>query len=303
MAGARCVYCGAALPAESGARQPSAAPAAGSERLIVVVDLSSGREEDAARALGLTLFDLRQLSLRGPLHLHRVLSPDRARAEAAFVADRGLWVALVSEAETRRVTSPLVVRGGRWVEGTLHAQTADGSLRLCGDDLLLLVQGPIVRERQATPETADLRNVRRLKLVRSATLTQGFRYHLHRCGDPIPIELDPLSFAFGEADGASHSSDQRLAEWISRLAPGVPVDDTFRRQVPALGPAAPASESALRPATSADRGSSRGKGAEAPVLDNLAQFRFYSAWRGLVERTRVGLSAPSDLVLPSQPGP
>jgi hypothetical protein len=269
---------------------------------LVVVDLGSGDEEGAARALGLSLFDLRQLSPRGRLHLHRVLPPEQARAEASLVADLGLRVVLVSETEVRRAASPLVVRGGRWAEGTLHAQTARGTLRLRRDDVLLLVQGPIVRERQVAAEVADLRNVRRLKRVHAASLTQGFRYHLHRRSDPVPVEIDPLAFEFGAAT-ASSSSDRRLAEWVADLAAGAAVDDTFRRQVPALGPASPPSDAPFGRSVPSGRASGRGRESEAQLLDNVAQFRFHSAWRGLVERARVGLSASSELVLPSGPGP
>jgi hypothetical protein len=302
MTGARCVYCGAPLPREAVA-QVAAEPASAADRLLVVVDLGSGHQEDAARALGLTLFDLRQVSLRGPLHLHRVLAPGEARAEAALVADLGLQVVLVSEAEARRAASPLVVRGGRWAEGMLHAQTGHGVVRIGPDDILLLVQGPIVRERQVSPEVADLRNVRSLKLVRTAGLTQGFRYHFHRRSDPLPVEIDPLAFEFGEAARASRSSDQRLAEWVACLVAGMVADDGFRRQVPALGPSAPSPGSPLNRVMPLGPGSSRGKESEAQLLDNLAQFRFYSAWRGLVERARAGLSAAANLVLPSGPGP
>jgi hypothetical protein len=302
MAGTRCVYCGAPLPKEA-VGQATTEPAAGADRLLVVVDLGSGAEEDAARALGLSLFDLRQLSPRGNLHLHRVLPPDEARVEASLIADLGLRVVLVSESDVRRAASPLVVRGGRWAEGVLHAQTARGPLRLCRDDVLLLVQGPIVRERQVAPEVADLRNLRRLRRVHTASLTQGYRYHLHRRSEPVPVEIDPLAFELGAAAPSSSSSDRRLAERVADLAAGAAVDDTFRRQVPALGPASGPSDAPFGGPVPSGRAAGRGKQSAAQLLDNVAQFRFHSAWRGLVERAQVGLSAPSNLVLPSGPGP
>jgi hypothetical protein len=60
------------------------------------------------------------------------------------------------------------------------------------------------------------------------------------------------------------------------------VDDEFRRLPPALAPAAPSGGAlGMVETLRAPRAS------DAPlVLDNLAQFRFYSAWRGLVERQR-----------------
>jgi hypothetical protein len=73
-----------------------------------------------------------------------------------------------------------------------------------------------------------------------------------------------------------------LSEWLKALAAHVPVDDDFRRLPPALGPeeVAPGAlgmVEALRPP--------RADGAPL-VLDNLAQFRFYSAWRAIVERRK-----------------
>jgi hypothetical protein len=74
-----------------------------------------------------------------------------------------------------------------------------------------------------------------------------------------------------------------MSRWIDALASSVEVDDEFRRVPPALGAAedgaagAVGAAAALRPPRRRD----------APLLlDNLAQFRFYSAWRGLVAKAR-----------------
>jgi hypothetical protein len=67
----------------------------------------------------------------------------------------------------------------------------------------------------------------------------------------------------------------------------VPTDDHFRRLPPALGAASPEAGGALGAA--AGLSGARGRHKDAPqILDNLAQFRRYSAWRGAVERRRRG---------------
>jgi hypothetical protein len=71
-----------------------------------------------------------------------------------------------------------------------------------------------------------------------------------------------------------------IAGWMAALGTTVPVDDGFRRLAPALAPAAPDAGAAAR-LQDALRGADR----TAAILDNLAQFRFYSAWRGAVERS------------------
>jgi hypothetical protein len=100
--------------------------------------------------------------------------------------------------------------------------------------------------------------------------------HLHRRQDPRPVELDPADFDFGPG-GAPSGAQLQIASWIDRLFPGVPRDDSFRVVIPALAPAvlSPAGVTAALART----------GREARViLDNLAQFRFHSAWRGAARR-------------------
>jgi hypothetical protein len=71
-----------------------------------------------------------------------------------------------------------------------------------------------------------------------------------------------------------------LSSWVEKLAKGVPVDDRFRREHPALAPA-----SAEAGGIGAVLGAApRRKEDEAQVLDNVEQFRFYSAWRACASR-------------------
>jgi hypothetical protein len=102
------------------------------------------------------------------------------------------------------------------------------------------------------------------------------------------VELDPGAFEFGQAPLAS-SSLLELTSWLEQLLVGVPSDDSFRRLPPALAPSAPetgvvaAAKALARPPIA---GRSR-RGEPRRILDNLEQFRFYSAWRAALERRRL----------------
>jgi hypothetical protein len=136
-----------------------------------------------------------------------------------------------------------------------------------------VVAGAIRREYQAR-ET-------RARSFRSATLEQGYRFHLHRGDDPGPIELDPAGLEFDEDSRAAASSLLRVGRWVSALSGAGATDQGFRFLPPALAPATPSPEAGVLAA--AARLSSEAS-EEAVVLDNLAQFRFYSAWRACAER-------------------
>ena len=121
-----------------------------------------------------------------------------------------------------------------------------------------------------------------MKRARTATLESGFRFHLHRRDDARPLELDPGAFDFG-GNGPGTSSLLQLTAWVQELTRGAAVDDGFRRLPPELGVAAAAAGGPLAAADAL--GARAALRAEAPlVLDNLRQFRFYSAWRAAVER-------------------
>ena len=79
----------------------------------------------------------------------------------------------------------------------------------------------------------------------------------------------------------TESSLLLLSSWVEKAAAGVPVDDRFRREAPVLLRGAP--ETAGIAAALGGAGERR-KEDEAQVLDNLEQFRFYSAWRACAHR-------------------
>jgi hypothetical protein len=94
-----------------------------------------------------------------------------------------------------------------------------------------------------------------------ASPEEGFRVHFHRYSDPRPVEIDAANFEFGFT--VTGSTRLEIDAWVEALAPDVPCDDGFRLLPPG------------------------GEG-ESVVLDNAAQFLFYSAWRAALQRRRAG---------------
>lgn len=290
-----CLYCGAVLPgsgaavaASGGAAhdpQPTwARPTPGSPRTLVVLDLSGASAEALQRA-GFPPYEAALLARRGGLHLHRVLEAEAAGPEAARLEREGVGALLVPEAETR--LAPLRVASGERREGKLLLRGAGEALELSGGELLLVVAGPIAREHRPQLEPQK---------VETARLEPGWLVHLHRRTEPRPVEIDATDFSPGFA--VTGSVRLEIEAWLGEVATGVPRDDGFRWLPPVLaaaesearGPlAAAASLRASRPRPPRRR---RAAHDEPLFLDNVAQFRFYSAWRAGVERRRRG-SPPS----------
>ena len=280
----QCVYCGAALPAaavEDAARQaaevaatPSLAVGAipeGPPRSLLVLDLEGADAQALAVGLALSSFEASQRVRRGGWQLHRIVPSSEAARESDRLAGAGLRVIALPEAEVRAAARPVPVAGGSWAGDGLVLRTAAGALQPRADGLLLVVRGPITREYLAPA---------RARRVRTATLDHGYRFHLHRHDDPRPLELDPAAFDFG-MPSLTESSLLLLSSWIEKAAAGVPVDDRFRREVAVLQPETPPTAGI---AVALGGAGERRKEDEAQVLDNLEQFRFYSAWRACALR-------------------
>jgi hypothetical protein len=271
VASPRCLYCGEPLGA---ADLPAPAPPPPPPpRTLVVLDLQGAPAPALAEAAGLSAFEAARRAERGGFHLHRIVGPEAAEEDRGRLAEMGVRAWLLPEADVRTAASPRVARGGGGEDGRLVLRLGDETRRLAGGDLLLLVQGAIVREYQSVP---------RRRKVRAASLEGGHRVHLHLRAPGPPIEIDPGNFEFAEGTAAFGPSLLLVAGWVESLRAHVPVDDDFRRLPPALAP-----ETAAGGALAAAQALRAPRGADAPlILDNLAQFRFYSAWRGLVERLR-----------------
>jgi hypothetical protein len=282
MARRQCVYCGAELApgatrdrrAETRPETPAGPPAipgsALPQRVLVVVGLDGVDAGRLPAALGISLYEARQWARRGGYHLQRAAAPADAAAYRERLAAEGIVAFTIDESSVRAAAEPEPALGGRLDNGVLKLRTAAGSVDAAGEDVLLVVKGPITRE---------LPPLENQKWSRTATLEPSFRFHLHRRHPTRPLEIDPASFDFGP-HRAGEGSLMEIAGWMAALGTTVPGDDGFRRLAPALAPAAPDAGAAAR-LQDALRGADR----TAAILDNLAQFRFYSAWRGAVERS------------------
>lgn len=280
VARASCLYCGATLsdavvreaaeaPPDATAPPPSAfAP----ERTLIVVVTGATPAEALQAALGLSAYEAGQRARAGGPQLHRIVPAADAVAELDRLAEAGLDVVGIPEPEVR-AAAPRLVEGGGWRADGLVLRGASGEIVLRPDDPFLVVRGTIVRER--TPDA----QIRRVAL---AVPEPGYRIHVHVRTEPRPVELDPGDFDFGPGGATAGSALVELLAWLARLAPSVPHDEGFRRLPVALGPAEPR-RGALPDALAA--GPPR-RQAEQVLLDNVGQFRFYSAWRAAVERRR-----------------
>jgi hypothetical protein len=258
-------------PAELGAPPLPAAETAA--RSLVVLEAEGASPGALADALALPAYEAALLVRRGGFHLHRVLEAAAAEEEATRLATFGVRVFVVPEAEAR--VRPARALGGERGDGILTLRTEEEVVTLCRGELLLVVQGAITREYQ--PEA-------RRRRVDTARLDDGYRVHLHP-HDPAgrPVEVDAATFEFGPA--LKGSGRIELDMWVEEVLGGAPCDVGFRRLPPALGPAEPEPRGAVAAAGTlglARRGDGKREG--PVVLDNVAQFRFYSGWRAAVQR-------------------
>jgi hypothetical protein len=78
----------------------------------------------------------------------------------------------------------------------------------------------------------------------------------------------------------------RTLELVRRLSIGAPFDEAFKNIVPALSPGADSSTELA--GLQSGGAKPRDKEPKTVVLDNVTQFREYSAWRGAIERIASG---------------
>lgn len=291
----RCLYCGAELPAESvrvrvtpEAEVPAIEPAPPSSGVLLILDLEGADIGLVARALDIGVYEAGQRVRRGGYQLLQVVDAGAADEAALQLSGHGLPPTLVPEAEAREATRPVTARGGRLDGDALLLRLPGGERRVRAADLLIVVRGPIARER------AGPRPQVRWGLFQAggnlglpglewgtATLEPGYRFHLHLKTDRCPLEIDPMDFVFTSPHEAGQGTVQRIQAWIAAAASAVPADDAFRRLSAALAP----EEGLTTVAAALSRRPGQGATTDAlAVLDNVAQFRFYSGWRAAVER-------------------
>jgi hypothetical protein len=283
-----CFYCGAALEGAPQAAPPeSAATLAGAEpttRVLVLLDLDGAEPDTLAEALGVSSYEAGLLARRGGLHLVRALEPDAAEAEAERLRAQGAAAWLVPEAEVRQ--PPLVCFAGERQGAALVLRTAHAPVTLERGDALLVVRGRVAREYQATAE---------LRRITIASLEEGYRVQIHRRAETPALEIDALNFELGAAQSGSVRLE--IDAWLDAVAGDAPRDDAFSRLGPVLGPEAPEKGGGALAAAGSLAAATRSGGGERGrlVLDNVAQFRFYSGCLAAVRRRTLGsFSRPPD---------
>jgi hypothetical protein len=282
LARATCVYCGAPLETAASAGPPAPAAEApapkaveAQPRVLVLLDLAAAPPPALAEALAVSRYEAELLVRRGGVQLVRAADAAAAAGEAERLRGLGAAPMLVPEPEVR--APPILCLSGERQDDLIAFRTTEGPRTLGRGEALILVRGAIAREYQASPER---------RRISSARLEDGFRVHVHLRDSGRPLELDALNLEVGFA--ASGSVRLELDAWLEAVAGDAPRDDGFRHLPPALAPQAPEPKSALSAAgaLSASTRAAAGAGKAPLVLDNLAQFRFYSGCLAAVARRR-----------------
>ncbi len=280
LARAVCLYCGAPLgsgqqaPAAADAPLLEAAPVLPKDRVLVLLDVAGTAPEILVRALAFSPYEAALIGRRGGLHLVRASASDAALREAERLRSLGAEPLLVPEAEVR--ARPLLCLAGERQATGLTLRTEQGSVTLAPGEAFLVVSGPITREYLPTSER---------RRIATARLEEGFRVHVHRRAADRPLEIDALNLELGFA--ASGSVRLEIQAWLDVVAGDAKRDSGFSRLPPVLGPAEPDPKGALSAAGSLAAGARSNTSDEhALVLDNLAQFRFYSGCLAAAERRR-----------------
>ncbi len=295
-----CMYCGAALSED--ARQEAASAAkrvldsrsfvglgtaatgpgsASANRRYIVVDVSiENPAETIARACGVSLWEARQWQAASRYRLFRITDEPPGGATEAAIRSNGLRCFVIPEDAVARSRSPILLKSilvsTDSVLCTLRQDERAPPVRKSfgRDDVALIVSGAIrrerVRERGSRKGPVDIR------------LEETWLVHFHLNRDERPWEIDPRYTAF-EGDGLA-SAHMRTLDLVRSLSPTAPLDEAFKNVVPALSPAVDPSDE--MPALQRDPKASK-KEPKVVVLDNAAQFKEYSAWRGRVEVMRL----------------
>jgi hypothetical protein len=298
MARANCVYCGAALP--EGTQEAAAAAAQkvlqtrnmasleavarateGREppkRRYVVIDTAATPLQTIAEACGVSAWDARQWQAASRYRLVKIgTEPADGPLEAGLRA-KGLRVFGVPEETILRSRNPIPVES---IDPSVSPaactvredpEAAPARKVLLEPDLALILSATIRREKVRDQTTKRAPSDTRLE--------DGWLVHFHFRGGSRPWEIDPRKTTYEGAGLAS--AYMRTLELVRRLSTFVPHDDGFKNVVPALSQSADPSSGVEALAPSAP--SSKGKEPRVVILDNVAQFREYSAWRGAVER-------------------
>jgi hypothetical protein len=299
MARASCIYCGAPISAEV---QEAAALAAQRvlqskslthletaakgalgkhpPRRYLVIDTATALPETLAQACSISAWEARQWQAASRYRLLKVGAESPDGTLEAGLKESGLTFFSVPEQTVAPGRNPVVLESidlsATPLQCTLRhdAEAPPKRRALPEQDVTLVISAFIKRER--------VRDLASLRAPADARMEDALLVHLHLVNEARPWEIDPHRTGYEGAHLASaHLSTREL---VRRLSAKAPHDDAFRNIVPALAPGAdPLSDFAGLKKTA--KGAS--KELKIVVLDNVAQFREYSAWRGAVERERL----------------
>lgn len=288
----KCLYCGGALPhnlleeaalaarrvLQSGSLSNLEAAATGNQRdqgrrRYLVVDMSEVAVERIATSCGVSLWEARQWQAASRYRLVKVSTEPADGPTESRLKEAGLTVLVLSEETIARGRLPVrlesIDTSSTPAECTLREDPEAPLKRRAVPeaDLALVVSASIRREKA--------RDLASLKKPPDKNLEDAFLVHLHLRGQGRPWEIDPRRTVF-EGPGLA-SAYMRTLDLVRRLSRIAPHDDGFKYVVPALGPGLEdlGDLPGLKPAPRTDT-----KRPKLVVLDNVAQFRDYSAWRG-----------------------
>jgi hypothetical protein len=295
MARATCVYCGASLSAEALEEAAQAAqrilqtkslanleavakgsPRDPQARRYVVIDTSAAEVEIIAEACGVSGWEARQWQAASRYRLIRVSAEPADGPLESGLRARGLRLLTVPEETVARSRNPVPIESidplGEPPQCTVREDPeAPPSRRTLSETEVALIVTASIRREKVKEETSRRTPV-------DTRLEDAWLVHLHLRGEARPWEIDPLKTAYEGAGLAS--SYMRTLELVRRLEAFAPHDDAFKNVVPALSPGVDPLSS-LESFASANK--KKSKEPKVVVLDNVAQFREYSAWRGAIE--------------------
>jgi len=298
MARPTCVYCGVALPKDTIEEASLAAQrvlnsktlfdlenaAKGADavrpaRRYLVIDTTSASAEALALGCSISEWETRQWQVASRYRLLRISDGSQDGPLESQLRERGVAPLVIPEDVVARARRPMTVEtldlSASPVLRAHLVEEPDAAVvprDLREHDIVLMVSAIIKREKVREPVASRLRADRRLD--------DGYLVHLHLKGEPRPWEIDPGRTGY-QGPGPT-SAYMRTLELVRRLAATISHDEGFKNIVPALSPG-------VDPLTDLAglRGSrSKGKEPKTVILDNVAQFREYSAWRAAVEKAR-----------------
>ena len=304
MARGTCVYCGASLPLEIREAAASAAQRVLQSRTMaglesaamgndferqkryLVIDTTAQTAEVLAEACGMSVWDARQWQAASRYRLLRVMLEPQVSEPLSDLRAKGLNPLVVQGDAVAQARSPIPIESidisAHPLQCTLREDPEGGTSRkeLPEPKIALIISAPIKRERQK-----ELRS----RIRQDTRLEEAWLVHVHFRHETRPWEIDPRRTAY-EGPGLA-SAHMRTLELVRRLSTVAPFDEAFKNIVPALSPGAGPSNELQ--GLQGGGAKPRDKEPKTVILDNVTQFREYSAWRGTIERMVSGGSVAS----------